>query len=195
MSLVGLNDYSTSYYDQLSDGQQQKVIIGRAVAQNTPIIILDEPTNHLDIGNKAEIFQLLQNLAHNSEKSILVSTHDLSLARQMADELWVIIDGKLVKGSPEKLELEGVLKEAFPYKGIDLISGKFVRLPTKGSIQVVGEGNVKMITEAAMVRIGYSIHEEASLKIEILDGPEWKVFSGSKATTFTDIDNLLRSLK
>ena len=89
--------------DELSDGQLQRVMICRALAQDTNIIILDEPTAHLDIQHKIETFKLLHNLAEQLDKTILISTHEVQLALQMADILWLMTDQGLITGTPDTL--------------------------------------------------------------------------------------------
>lgn len=99
--------------DELSDGQLQRVMICRALAQNTEIIILDEPTAHLDIQHKIETFKLLQNLAHQLKKTILISTHEIQLALQMGDELWLMTHEKLISGKPKYLIEKNFINELF----------------------------------------------------------------------------------
>jgi len=89
--------------DELSDGQLQRAMICRALAQNTDIIILDEPTAHLDIQHKIETFKLLSNIARKLNRSILISTHEIQLATQMADELWLMTNNKIITGQPKAL--------------------------------------------------------------------------------------------
>ena len=89
--------------DELSDGQLQRAMICRALAQNTDIIILDEPTAHLDIQHKIETFRLLSNIARELNRSILISTHEIQLATQMADELWLMTNNKIITGEPKVL--------------------------------------------------------------------------------------------
>lgn len=88
---------------EISDGQLQKVLIARALAQDTPLIVLDEPTTHLDLQHKVSVLRLLKKLASDTGKCILYSTHDLDLALQLSDELIVMAGGTLVQGTPEKL--------------------------------------------------------------------------------------------
>ena len=99
--------------DELSDGQLQRAMICRAVAQNTKLIFLDEPTAHLDIQHKIETFQLLKKLAHEMGRSILISTHEVQLATQMADVLWLMNSDGIISGSPEFLIMEGKINELF----------------------------------------------------------------------------------
>lgn len=89
--------------DELSDGQLQRAMICRALAQNTDIIILDEPTAHLDIQHKIETFKLLSNIARNLNRSILISSHEIQLATQMADELWLMTNNEIITGEPKVL--------------------------------------------------------------------------------------------
>ena len=197
LALTGMSDDSEKYFDELSDGQQQKVVISRAVAQDTPVIVLDEPTNHLDIGNKAEILQLLQSLAHDKKKTVLVSTHDLDLALQMADELWVISGEKLDRGAPEEILLDGILDAAFPYSGIDLFSGKVVRPATKSGVFVSGDGRRADVTRNAVRRLGFQLVTEADspLRIEVSGETDWIVKTPGDTKTVSDIQSLLGLLE
>jgi len=102
-----------SKYYELSDGQLQKVLIARALAQNTDLIILDEPTAHLDIHHTIETFSLLKNLAKKFNKTILVSTHEINLALQLADELWLMTPNNFVSGKTETLISNNSVKKLF----------------------------------------------------------------------------------
>lgn len=90
LTLCKIRDLKNRKIDELSDGQYQKVMIARALSQDTNIILLDEPTAHLDINNKIEIFQLLKELVHQEEKLIIISTHEMQLALHLSDELWIM---------------------------------------------------------------------------------------------------------
>lgn len=100
-------------YYQLSDGQLQKVLIARALAQNTNIIILDEPTAHLDIHHTIETFTLLKKLAEKYGKTIIISTHEINLALQLADELWLMTPKKFVTGKTNNLIENNQLNNLF----------------------------------------------------------------------------------
>lgn len=104
---------------QLSDGERQKALIAKALAQDTPLIVLDEPTAFLDMPARVEIMYLLRQLCSQQQKSILITTHDLDLALQMADRLWLLHSkGPLISGTPEDLLLQGALQELFHRHGI-----------------------------------------------------------------------------
>ena len=113
MHEMQLSDLAEKRCDQLSDGQLQRAMICRALAQDTPIILLDEPTAHLDVQHKMETFQLLRKLAHELGKSILVSTHEIQSAIQMADELWLMTHEGIVSGSPVELIQSGKINSLF----------------------------------------------------------------------------------
>ena len=103
---LNLTQYSDFQLTQLSDGNLQKAFIGRALAQNSPMIILDEPTTHLDEENKIIILKLLRNLAQEHRKLILFSSHDWRLAKEFANKIWLINNEKLEAGITEEILLK-----------------------------------------------------------------------------------------
>lgn len=113
LRLVGMEHFAEASMDSLSDGERQRVMIARALAQDTPIILLDEPTAFLDLPNKYEICLLLKRLAHKEGKCILFSTHDLSIAIEICDTIAVIEGGKFHYGTAEMLMEEGVMRRIF----------------------------------------------------------------------------------
>lgn len=108
-----IRDLLDSRCDEISDGQLQRVMICRALAQNTPLIILDEPTAHLDIQNKIDTFKLLQKLSHDLNKTILLCTHEAQLAIQLADVLWLMTEKGLKYGDAETLINNGAINDLF----------------------------------------------------------------------------------
>lgn len=105
ISQLKLEEYKNIQLQKLSDGNLQKAFIGRALAQNSPIIILDEPTTHLDEENKIIILKLLRDLAKKHNKIILFSSHDWRLAKEFADKIWFINNEKLQEGLAEDILL------------------------------------------------------------------------------------------
>jgi len=103
LQLTHIEHLSNKKHFEISDGQLQKVLIARALAQDTPLIILDEPTTHLDLLHKVNLLRLLKNLAHNAGKCILYSTHDLDLALQLSDETIVMSKENFVQDTPKNL--------------------------------------------------------------------------------------------
>ncbi len=103
---------------ELSDGQLQRVMIARALAQDTPLILLDEPTTHLDLYHRAYILKLLKKLAKESGKTILFSTHEIDLAIQLSDKMLVMTSEKTFYDSPEELINQGYFETLFPKETI-----------------------------------------------------------------------------
>jgi iron complex transport system ATP-binding protein len=113
LELVGMREFLHKQIDTHSDGERQRVMIARALAQDTPIILLDEPTAYLDLPNRYEICLLLRRLAHTQGKSILFSTHDLSIALELCDTLAIINDGIFYYGTAEQLIEAGSIRRIF----------------------------------------------------------------------------------
>jgi iron complex transport system ATP-binding protein len=155
----------------LSDGQKQRVMIAKALAQDTPILLLDEPTAHLDLPNRVAILQLLHQLAKESGKSILLSTHELDLALQLADELWLFDSNRQVHCDiPEALVLDNTLSMAFNSNQIQFSkeTGQFeLNKSIEKEIQLTGTGHNYYWTKKALERIGYSIIAKSDVKIEV----------------------------
>jgi len=103
MQLTKIEHLAQKRYYELSDGQLQRVLISRALSQDTDIIILDEPTAHLDVLHKMESFQLLKELTSKLKKTVIVSTHEIHLALQTASDLWLMTEDDFVVGTPKEL--------------------------------------------------------------------------------------------
>lgn len=103
---------------EISDGQLQKVLVARALAQDTPLIVLDEPGTHLDLENKISLFQILKKLADQSGKCILFSTHDIEMAIQLSDEMIVMQPGSIQQGTPDVLIANNTFDTLFPNENI-----------------------------------------------------------------------------
>lgn len=113
LALVGMSAFIYKPIDTLSDGERQRVMIARALAQDTPIILLDEPTAFLDLPNRYEICLLLRELAHSQGKSIIFSTHDLSVALELCDTIAIIANGEFLYGTIEKLIEDNIIQALF----------------------------------------------------------------------------------
>ena len=108
IALVGIEALSQRMVHTLSDEERQKVMIAKALAQQTPVIFLDEPTAFLDYPSKVEMLQLLRRISREAEKTVFLSTHDVELALQLADVLW-LMTGSIAIGSPWELAASGDL--------------------------------------------------------------------------------------
>ncbi len=118
ISLIGIDNLKGRMIQNLSDGERQKVMIAKAIAQQTPIIYLDEPTAFLDFPSKIETMQLLQRLCRQNGKTIFLSTHDLELTLQLADRIWLMQKGNITIGTPEEVAQSGALSEFIEREGI-----------------------------------------------------------------------------
>ena len=118
IALVGIEHLRHKKIGCVSDGERQKTMIAKALAQQTDIIFLDEPTAFLDYGSKVSVMRLLQRLAHERGKAILLSTHDLEIAFQTADELWILQHEGLQTGSLDALEEHGAVSAFLAQSGL-----------------------------------------------------------------------------
>ena len=145
----------------LSDGESQKMMLARALAQDTPILMLDEPTAHLDLPSRIKLMRLLHRLAGQTRKAILLSTHELDLALQVADTVWLLeAGGRLHQGAPEDLVLNGVFEAAFAEEDIvfDKEAGVFVIHAAPGKpVLLTGEGITFFWTQRALRRAGFTV--------------------------------------
>lgn len=158
IALVKIGNLAHRMVHTLSDGERQKVMIAKALAQETPVIFLDEPTAFLDFPSKVEMMQLLHQLSRRTNKTIFLSTHDLELALQIADKIWLMDKANGVTiGTPEDLSLSGKLSSFFARKGIvfDLETGLFrVDNEYTAQLRLVGHGQKYAMVRKALQRNG-----------------------------------------
>lgn len=158
ISLVKIGNLTHRMVHTLSDGERQKVMIAKALAQETPVIFLDEPTAFLDFPSKVEMMQLLHQLSRQTDKTIFLSTHDLELALQIADKIWLMDKQHgVTMGTPEDLSLSGALSGFFARKGIvfDLETGLFrVDNEYTTQLRLVGHGQKYAMVRKALQRNG-----------------------------------------
>lgn len=127
MALMGVTDLGARDLRFLSDGELQLVLVARALAQRTPVLLLDEPTVFLDVVNRLRIMQRLHQVAHDLNKLVVLSTHDLQSAMDHADHVLLATPGRLWSGSPLASAQEGHLQQAFQVEGMrfDTASASF----------------------------------------------------------------------
>jgi iron complex transport system ATP-binding protein len=188
---------------ELSDGQRQKAMIARALAQDGSLIILDEPTAHLDLINRLQIMRLLRQLSLRRQKAIVVATHELDLALQSADRLWLMgqqEDG-LIEGVPEDLVLNGSLARAFSRSGFhfNMHSGQFVEeIHSCVPIQLSGDEPARLWTQKALERNGYeAVSTEANLRLHVsrqAEGYRWQLSSADGEITAPTIEALMAQM-
>ncbi|MFR9524114.1 MAG: ABC transporter ATP-binding protein [Rikenellaceae bacterium] len=185
LQLVGIEHLANRMVQTLSDGERQKAMIAKALSQQTPIILLDEPTAFLDFPSKVEIMQLLHRLSRLTRKTIFMSTHDLDLALQISDRIW-LMDGQrgVNTGIPEDLALDGSLSNFFERKGIafDPCTGLF-RVDNSISLEVEliakkGNDNRAQMVRKALLRCGIATQEN-------LPNSEYSILVDTEQITLT----------
>ena len=187
-------------YSTLSDGEKQRVMIARALAQETPLILLDEPTAHLDLPSRLEVTTMLRTLARSLGKSILISTHELDLALGWADTIWLMDRaGEIVSAAPEDLILDGHIERVFgaPGLGYDQERGEFsIRQSGGGKIYLRGEGLRYIWTSRALQRLGYEVTASTGAYPEVVLSDEgWMlVLPSGKRSVYPSITTLLGAL-
>jgi iron complex transport system ATP-binding protein len=209
----------------LSDGESQKVMLARALAQDTPILMLDEPTAHLDLPSRIRLMRLLHRLARQTRKGILLSTHELDLALQVADEVWLLQPGGgFYKGAPEDLVLDGIFEAAFANEDIlfDREAGTFIihsgagkpigfsgegtvgsgeeAVASRGGTVALAERAIAFWTERALRREGYVVVEPGSAAHTVRlrregSGFRWRLEAGKTVIEYDSISGLLRALR
>lgn len=171
MANVKILDKANSYMSELSDGEFQKVMIAKALAQECPIIILDEPTAFLDVVNRFEIMNLLHNLAVNQNKTILLSTHDIEQALLLADRLWLLSKNKgLITGTTEDIVLGNYINQYITNDVInfDLNSGRFTIKEECGiPVYLEGENNLYHWASNFLSRKGYYLSSNPNVDIKV----------------------------
>lgn len=200
MEMTGIGSYSDRKTGTLSDGESQKVMLARALAQDTPLMMLDEPTAHLDLPSRIQIMQLLHRLARTTQKGILLSTHELDLALQAADELWLLQKGgRLDKGIPEELVLNGTFEKVFDKEGIlfDKRTGNFFM--HSGGLKKIGfsgNGVAAFWTKRALQREGFELTDEAGgIRVEEGEKPVWIWEGPLGEQRFIQLSALLKALR
>lgn len=113
LAKVGMSNFARKTMDRMSDGECQRVMIARALAQQTPVILLDEPTAFLDMPNRYELCRLLQRLAHDEQKAIIFSTHELDIASKMCDSIALIDTPHLLNQSAAEMAASGAIERLF----------------------------------------------------------------------------------
>lgn len=185
---------------ELSDGQLQMAMIAKALTQDTPVLFLDEPTAHLDLNNRVEIMNTLRELSRTAGKAILVATHELDLALQTVDRIWLATHEKKIKeGIPEDLVLDGSFDQVFQFKGFDLKTGKVYHKPYRNiTVSLTGEGHEYLWTKNALERAGYQVEKKSPITITVItsiNNITWTLVSEKVNEVFTSLAQLLGHLK
>lgn len=185
---------------ELSDGERQKVMIARALAQEPQLMLLDEPTAYLDLPRRVEIMQILRRLARTEGCTILLSTHDLDLALRSADQIWLLHEGELATGMPEELVLQGRFAAAFAAEGItfDMLSGSFqVGGPAGAPLFVAGAGPETVWSKRALARAGYELVDEPAAAVAHIEirADQWLLRAAGDEESVGSLAELLQVVR
>ena len=200
---VGASDLAERPVMELSDGQRQKLMIARALAQEPQLILLDEPTAFLDLPRRVEMMQLLKHLARETGRTVLLSTHELDLALRTADTIWLMSDGIIHTGTPEDLVLNGAFEAAFQSEGIrfNKETGSFSGHPQSGKVVAISGHSVTVTwTRRALERAGFTLAYNGTAPdacVDVLENPAqtvWRLTSNGTQTAHTTIHDLLDAM-
>jgi iron complex transport system ATP-binding protein len=197
---AGLDDKKNKKLSQSSDGEKQRSHIARLIAQQTKILLFDEPTAFLDIGGKHLIISLFKNIVKNKDKIIIFSTHDLKIALQNSDKIWLFTNGQTEEGSPEDLILNNSFNNIFCEYNIffdNFTADFYVNSGVNKSIKLsdFSDNNLAQhCTKNAMKRIGFEIQTNADIEIEIHNN-NWIFKKNDVKLTFNNLYNLLNYFK
>jgi iron complex transport system ATP-binding protein len=205
---VGAGHLWTRPFAELSDGQRQRVLVARALAQEPALIVLDEPTAFLDLPGRAALTAMLGRLVREAGVAAIVSTHDLDLALGHADVLWVVDRGSVVTGAPEDLLADGTLSRAFAAEGMDLdpTTGLLrARPPHRALVRLEGGTPLtRALVVRTVTRCGVQVADPTDVGgtaghapwTLVADDTGWRLACGRhehRGTTFAELATVLRA--
>lgn len=201
IKLVGGEELASRALTELSDGERQKIMMARALAQEPQVMILDEVTAFLDLPRRVEFMRLLRKMAHETNRAILLSTHDLDLALRSADKIWLLPKGgTLVEGAPEDLVLNGEFQKAFASEGIqfDSATGSFnIHTSLTPLVFLSGNSDARTWTLRSLERIGIACcdREEESTFTVTVEASGWRLRKGDCEFHHQSIYGLINDIK
>lgn len=201
IALVEGESLQEKRFGTLSDGEKQRILLARALAQDTPLIFLDEPTAHLDLYHQRELFGLLQRLVREQKRSILVATHAVQSAVSLADQIWLLEEGKLHSGLPEDLAQQGILSRIFfdntPMR--EGLTDPTLLNPPEQPLKTFrlsgGEAYSRFWVQQALQKYGIACREKAVQTLYIEQKNQEKTTYRLGGQTFERIADLLLELK
>jgi iron complex transport system ATP-binding protein len=200
LDVTGMLTLGDRIIDTLSDGERQRTLIARSLAQDTGLLIMDEPTAFLDLPSRYSIVSLLKKLTREKGKCVIYSTHDLDTAINEADMIWLMTEKGVTQGAPEDLMLSNAIARAFESSLISFsqTGGTFSFVSHRQrSIALEAEGIVRTLTEKALNRYGYRIDQSSALKVVVKEtgnSTEWMFINGRQKEFYTSLYDLLGHL-
>lgn len=198
MEKASVSAFSGRFLAEMSDGERQKAMIARLLAQDTGIMLMDEPTAFLDIRSKFDILHLLHQLCHRSGRTIIFTTHDLDMALKHSDKIWLMLGTGLREGAPEDLMLEGQFDHLFESSSVkfDSETGTYLfRDQTRGAVYISGEGRMRHWTGEAIRRAGFSVSGKVTEPYIELEEGKWKIKAGNDSKECYSVYELIRTLE
>lgn len=203
ISAAGAGDLASRNVAELSDGERQRVMLARALAQEPRLLILDEITAFLDLPRRLQVMRLLRDLARRRGISVLVSTHDLDLALRLADEVWLASSlGDFHRGAPEELVLRGDFGRVFESEALhfDASQGTFrIDHPDGPRAAVLGDDLAANWTKRALERLGYHVVDwesdaEVRIRREVNGKESYALEHEGRTKSHPDLAGLLEAL-
>ena len=204
LEAVGATHLAARDFSRLSDGERQRIMIARALAQEPMLLLLDEPTAFLDVPSRVELMGLLRRLTRGQGLAVVLSSHDLELALRMADTVWLVMpDGRVSAGAPEDVIFAGDVAAAFASTHVHFQPAeRTFRLGTgaKGRAAVHGAGLRAALSRAVLEREGYAVveggHEDVHFTLRLeADGARWHAACAGRqaeGATFTALADFAR---
>ena len=197
--ILGLHNYKEYNINKLSDGNLQKVMIARALVQDSPLLILDEPTSHLDMENKLELMKIIRHYANEKEKAILFTSHDLALGLTVSDKLWFIKDSVLYAGYTEDIAKNHNIFNYFVtgdmFFNYQTNEYNFLYSDKKKEVQLIGNSQAMYWLKKALVKNQYTISDQAPIRISEKKSIYHLIDKNETIYTFTFIEELINFLR
>lgn len=200
MDSVGIMHKADSYMNELSDGERQRTMIAKAIAQECPVIILDEPTAFLDVVSRMETMELLHRMAADHGKSILLSTHDMDNAIMYSDRLMLLSpEENVCTGTPEELVLDGSIGRFFRKSGMnfDIRSGRLSSCVQGTRVGIGGDGVKARWMSNALARNGFTpcLPSEGILNVSCVDEEDITIaYPDGTSAVFGNISEAVRNI-
>jgi len=197
---AGMPGFENRFISELSDGERQRAMIARVLAQDTDLMLMDEPTAFLDISSRFEIVNLMLELSKKG-KTIIFSTHDLNIAVDQADKIWLMLDNELTEGAPEDLVLNGSFDHLFDTSVVkfNYEDGSFsFPAENRSKIYIEGDGKMRFWTEKAIIRAGYSVSDTMTpvfIQVPAQNNKRWVIFSGDSSVILNSLYDLVSRLE